>query len=221
VLQGVTAQTMSTLAAVEMLKSIGIDDQTARRMIASTQKLPRPEDSANAQAPAPSIMPVREAEDSYSPPEAARNNARRVLKWRDKHGDAVAGMTQVGWTRANQLASGENLSRETVGRMAAFARHRKNADVAPEYEGEPWRDAGHVAWLGWGGTSGVDWAAGIVGNVQESSLDAAVVAALESVATMPEARAILENMSHATEAGQGCASCGREHQAGDCSGQAP
>ena len=162
-------------------------------------------------APAPSIMPVREAEDSYSPPEAARNNARRVLKWRDEHGDAVAGMTQVGWTRANQLASGENLSRETVGRMAAFARHRKNADVAPEYEGEPWRDAGHVAWLGWGGTSGVDWAAGIVGNVKESSLDAAVVAALESVATMPEARAILENLSNATEAGQGCCNCEGEH----------
>jgi hypothetical protein len=51
-----------------------------------------------SQAPAPSIMPVREAEDSYSPPEAARNNARRVLKWRDEHGDAVAGMTAVGWT---------------------------------------------------------------------------------------------------------------------------
>jgi hypothetical protein len=152
-------------------------------------------------------MPVREAEDSYSPPEAARNNARRVLKWRDEHGDAVAGMTAVGWTRANQLASGENLSRETVGRMAAFARHRKNADVAPEYEGEPWRDAGHVAWLGWGGTSGVDWAAGIVGNVSEScdcsgcgavenagTLQAAISAALESVRTMPEARAILEGL---------------------------
>jgi hypothetical protein len=112
-------------------------------------------------------------------------------------------MTQVGWTRANQLASGENLSRETVGRMAAFARHRKNADVAPEFEGEPWRDAGHVAWLGWGGTSGVDWAAGIVGNVRESSLDAAVVAALESVATMPEARAILETL-HQSELHENC-----------------
>ena len=144
---------------------------------------------------APSI--VQEAEDSYEPPEAARNNAKRVLRWRDEHGDAVAGMTQVGWTRANQLARGDRLSRETVGRMAAFARHRKNADVAPEYEAEPWRDAGHVAWLGWGGTTGVDWAAGIVGNVQESSLDAAVVAALESVASLPEARAVLEQLSEA------------------------
>jgi hypothetical protein len=78
--------------------------------------------------------------------------------------------------------------------MAAFARHRKNADVAPEFEGEPWRDAGHVAWLGWGGTTGIDWAARIVGNVSESAIDAAVVAALESVQSVPEARAILSQL---------------------------
>jgi len=148
-----------------------------------------------------------EAEDSYDAPEAARNNAKKVLKWRDEHGDAVAGMTQVGWTRANQLASGERLSRETVGRMAAFARHRKNATVADEYKAEPWRDAGYVAWLGWGGSTGVDWAAGIVGNVSEScdcsacgsvenagTLQAAIVAALESVSTLPEAKAVLATL---------------------------
>jgi hypothetical protein len=78
--------------------------------------------------------------------------------------------------------------------MAAFARHRKNAEVAPEFADEPWRDAGHVAWLGWGGTTGVDWAAGIVGNVSESAIDAAVVAALESVQSVPEARAILSQL---------------------------
>jgi hypothetical protein len=99
--------------------------------------------------------------ETYNAPTAARNNARRVLRWREEHGDEVQGMTPVGWTRANQLASNEPLSRETVGRMAAFARHRKNARVAPEYRGEPWRDAGYVAWLGWGGDSGVDWAARI------------------------------------------------------------
>jgi hypothetical protein len=136
---------------------------------------------------------VQEAE-SYDPPESARNNAKRVLRWRDEHGDAVQGMTQVGWTRANQLARGDRLSRETVGRMAAFARHRKNAEVAPEFKDEPWRDAGYVAWLGWGGTTGVDWAAGIVGNVSESAIDAAVAAALESVQSVPEARAILSQL---------------------------
>jgi hypothetical protein len=43
--------------------------------------------------------------------------------------------------------------------MSAFQRHRKNAEVAPEFKDTPWKDAGYVAWLGWGGTTGVEWAA--------------------------------------------------------------
>lgn len=92
------------------------------------------------------------------PPAGAQRAARRALAWRDKHGDAVRGGTQVGWTRANQLANGETLSPETIGRMASFARHRSNAKVDPRHKSEPWRDAGHVAWLLWGGDAGVDWA---------------------------------------------------------------
>ena len=92
-------------------------------------------------------------------PEAAKNNACKVLRWRDEHGDEVKGMTRVGWTRANQLCNGENISEETIARMSAFARHRKNATVAPEFKATPWKDKGYVAWLGWGGTTGVEWAA--------------------------------------------------------------
>jgi hypothetical protein len=92
-------------------------------------------------------------------PEAAKNNACKVLKWREEHGDEVKGMTRVGWTRANQLCNGENISEETIARMSAFQRHRKNAEVAPEFKDTPWKDAGYVAWLGWGGTTGVEWAA--------------------------------------------------------------
>lgn len=103
---------------------------------------------------------VRKAE-GYLPPESARNNARRAIEWKKEHGDAVKGGTQVGWTRANQLSSGEKLSLDTVKRMAQFNRHRKNSEVAPEYKSEPWKDAGHVAWLLWGGTTGVDWAKSI------------------------------------------------------------
>jgi len=42
--------------------------------------------------------------------------------------------------------------------MAQFNRHRKNSTIAPEFKDEPWKDRGHVAWLIWGGTEGVDWA---------------------------------------------------------------
>jgi len=97
--------------------------------------------------------------ESYNDyPEAAKNNACKVLRWRDEHGDEVKGMTQVGWTRANQLCKGENISEETIARMASFARHRENAEVSPEFKSTPWKDKGYVAWLGWGGTTGIEWA---------------------------------------------------------------
>ena len=91
-------------------------------------------------------------------PQAAKQNACKVLRWRDEHGDDVQGMTQVGWTRANQLCNGENISRDTIARMSAFIRHKQNSEIAPEFRGEPWKDAGYVAWLGWGGTEGIEWA---------------------------------------------------------------
>jgi hypothetical protein len=95
--------------------------------------------------------------DDY--PKAARENAQKVLNWRLRYGrDEVNGMTRVGWRRANQLAKGQKISRSTIARMASFNRHRRNAQIDPDLRGTPWKDAGYVAWLGWGGTEGVEWA---------------------------------------------------------------
>ena len=91
-------------------------------------------------------------------PISATNNAKRALRWKEQYGDEVKGGTIVGWTRANQLASHTPLSATTIARMASFARHRKNATVDPKYASTPWKDRGYVAWLIWGGTSGVNWA---------------------------------------------------------------
>ena len=92
-------------------------------------------------------------------PESASNNACKVLRWIDEHGrDEVKGMTRVGITRANQLCSKSNISRDTISRMASFKRHEKNAEINPEFKATPWKDKGYVAWLGWGGTSGINWA---------------------------------------------------------------
>ena len=96
---------------------------------------------------------------NLTPPDSARNNAKKVKRWIEEHGrDEVKGMTQTGLARMNQLIDGGELSPETVKRIAAFNRHRKNATVSPEFKDTPWKDRGHVAWLGWGGTTGVDWA---------------------------------------------------------------
>tara|TARA_B100000902_G_C26764811_1_gene647437 strand:- start:190 stop:564 length:375 start_codon:yes stop_codon:yes gene_type:complete len=91
-------------------------------------------------------------------PQSATNNAKKVLRWREEHGDAVKGMTRVGWTRANQLARKQKISRDTIARMASFKRHEKNAKINPDFKSTPWKDKGYVAWLGWGGTSGINWA---------------------------------------------------------------
>jgi hypothetical protein len=99
-----------------------------------------------------------EDEQKFKVPSGARGNARRVLEWKKKHGSEVKGMTPVGWARARQLASQSEIGLSTVKRMAAFNRHKKNAAVDPKHKSEPWKDAGHVAWLGWGGTSGIEWA---------------------------------------------------------------
>lgn len=83
-------------------------------------------------------------------PQAARNNAKRAIAWKEKNGSSCG--TSVGWTRAAQLARGANLSRSTIARMASFKRHQQHKDV-PYSEG-----CGGLMWDAWGGSAGVNWA---------------------------------------------------------------
>jgi hypothetical protein len=80
----------------------------------------------------------------------------------------------VGWTRANQLANKRKLSYETIARMAAFNRHKKNSAIDPKYKDTPWKDRGYVAWLGWGGTSGVNWAIRKAESIRKGNVKAGV-----------------------------------------------
>jgi hypothetical protein len=84
-------------------------------------------------------------------PEAAVNNAKRALKYAEENGWGDCG-TPVGKMRANQLANKENISEDTISRMASFARHAQNKDV-PYSEG-----CGGLMWDAWGGTEGIEWA---------------------------------------------------------------
>ncbi len=100
--------------------------------------------------------------DAYTVPAGAQGNARKVLRWRDEHPDQIQGMTATGWARARQLADGGTISRGDMVEIAAwFARHGAQAGtkaVAAEYADEPWRDAGYVSWLGWGGDTMASYA---------------------------------------------------------------
>jgi hypothetical protein len=96
--------------------------------------------------------PVSIEFESYSDyPESAKNAAQRVLDWADKNGYGDC-LTPVGKQRANQLAKGEPISKDTISRMAAFARHLQYKDV-PYSEG-----CGGMAVDAWGGQAGIEWA---------------------------------------------------------------
>jgi hypothetical protein len=93
--------------------------------------------------------------DGFVPPQAVRNNARRGLELRKKHG---RGGTEVGVARARDLSNGAALSLDTIKRMNSyFARH----EVDKKGEGWGVDSAGYIAWLLWGGDAGRSWARGI------------------------------------------------------------
>jgi hypothetical protein len=90
--------------------------------------------------------------ESYNDyPKAASNNAKKALKWAEKNGWGTCGEA-TGKARANQLANGENITRDTIARMASFKRHQQNKDV-PYSEG-----CGGLMWDSWGGDAGINWA---------------------------------------------------------------
>lgn len=91
------------------------------------------------------------AEETYNDyPQSATNNAKKAIKYKKENGSSCG--TNVGWTRASQLAKREKISRSTIARMASFKRHQQHKDV-PYDEG-----CGGIMWDAWGGTSGVEWA---------------------------------------------------------------
>ena len=95
---------------------------------------------------------IRYQFDTYNDyPKAAQNNAKRALKWVEKNGWGRCGEA-TGKNRANQLAKGERISRDTIARMASFKRHQQYKDV-PYDEG-----CGGLMWDAWGGDEGVAWA---------------------------------------------------------------
>jgi hypothetical protein len=90
--------------------------------------------------------------ESYNDyPQEVSENAKIALRYAEENGWGDCG-TPVGKARANQLANGENISRDTIARMAAFERQRQNSTR------ELGDGCGRLMWLAWGGDAGVEWA---------------------------------------------------------------
>ena len=105
-------------------------------------------------------------EDTYNDyPKQASENAKIALRWAEENGWGDCG-TSVGKARANQLANGENISRDTIARMAGFERHRQNSDK------ELGDGCGRLMWLAWGGDAGVEWASRKLQQIDKEKMSA-------------------------------------------------
>jgi hypothetical protein len=100
------------------------------------------------------------------PPKYVQENAKKALACLDKGSKA---MTRVGRLRATQLSKGKPVGKITLKKMNRFRRHKTNAN----YKGDPCKDRGAVAWLGWGAslekgkgkTDALDWAKRKLGDL--------------------------------------------------------
>lgn len=104
--------------------------------------------------------------ETYSPPAGVAVAAKRALEW-IAEGLAGDGFTDVGRARAVQLASGEDISGETVNRMISFfARMEDSVKGATGFNSgeEGYPSQGRVAWDAWGGDAGQTWVNGLSEN---------------------------------------------------------
>jgi len=99
----------------------------------------------------------------FTPPEGAREAAKRALDVRETKPPSQRGMTPVGIARARDLQNGVKLSPDTVRRMLNFlTRHEVDKKGATwDEQGKGWQ-----AWNGWGGDAGFSWARKVVGKME-------------------------------------------------------
>jgi len=90
--------------------------------------------------------------ETYSDyPTSVRNNAKRGIELNKKVNNKCA--TQVGKVRAQQLAKGEPISKETIKRMYSYLSRAQEY-----YEEGDTSSCGYISYLLWGGKSAKRWA---------------------------------------------------------------
>ncbi len=102
--------------------------------------------------------------DSFSDyPESVKNTAQKALDWAEENGWGTCG-TPVGKTRANQLASGEPISLETIKRMYSYlSRHKVDLQSSKSYDD----GCGKLMYDAWGGDAALNWAEKKLTNIEK------------------------------------------------------
>ena len=100
-----------------------------------------------------------------TPPKGVQEAAARAVRWIEE-GKAGRNFTDVGRSRAHQLADGDEVSDDDLKRMHSyFQRHSVDKD-AQGFKGgtDGFPSPGRVAWDAWGGDAGERWAASETGD---------------------------------------------------------
>lgn len=142
---------------------------------------------------------INGTEIDLMPTDGMRTEAERYRGWKS---DGEPGGTEVAATRASQILSGDELSRDTVIAMAAwFARHevdKQGEGFSPDEDGYP--SPGRVAWAAWGGDAGQVWSAAKADRIKALEENRAMAAdlielnELSDEASVEDAAASLRSM---------------------------
>jgi len=106
----------------------------------------------------PNCVPIKMTQDDFAEsisdyPEGVKNAAKRAVDWAEKNGWGSCG-TQVGKTRASQLAKGEPISVDTLKRMYSYlSRHKVDLQSSKTYED----GCGKLMFDSWGGEAGLTY----------------------------------------------------------------
>ena len=123
-------------------------------------------------------VPKKYEHINFKPPEAVANAAKRGLAYRKKSGkgglssqDAGKQGIGSGVQRAVNLKNKNNIAPETFSMIRGFfSRHKKNKSIGAENKNTPWEDAGHVAWLLWGGDPGKKWVDKVIKQMEDADM---------------------------------------------------
>jgi hypothetical protein len=136
-----------------------------RKVLAAWRKVNEPD------AEIPAVLKAMLVKETFKPPQGVQDAAERALEW-IREGHAGSGFTDVGRARAAQLARGDNVSEQTIRRMASyFARHEVDSQAEGWSSGEDgFPSPGRVAWDAWGGDPGRTWANSIVDRLEKDGV---------------------------------------------------
>ena len=119
----------------------------------------------------PNCVPIKMTEDDFAEsisdyPEGVKDAAAKAVKWAEENGWGSCG-TQVGKTRASQLATGSPISVDTLKRMYSYlSRHKVDLITSKNYND----GCGKLMYDSWGGEEALRWAERKINQVKAGAM---------------------------------------------------